>query len=63
MKKEQKILNARLRLALRTGDLPFVFEDEYEKDYRKIVYQMGRELGEKFTVRKVGTTWTIDSHS
>jgi hypothetical protein len=63
MKKEQKILNARLRLALRTGDLPFVFEDDQERNYRKIVYEMGRELKQKFTVRKVGTTWSIDIHS
>ena len=48
---------------MRTGDLPFVFEDEQERNYRKIVYEMGRELKQKFTVRKVGILWTIDIHS
>lgn len=57
--REQKILNTRLRLALRTGDLPFMFVDEHEKDYRKIVYSVGVEMGKKFTANKVGSNWTI----
>ena len=57
--KEQKILNTRLRLALRTGELPFTFTDDQEKDYRKIVYSVGVEMGKKFTANKVGNFWTI----
>ena len=56
---EQKILNARLRLALRTGDLPFKFIDPQDKDYRKIVYAIGVEVGKKFSANKVGDKWTI----
>lgn len=59
-KEEQKILNARLRLALRTGDLPFTFTDKFEKDYRKIVYQMSKKLNKKFTVQKRKSVWTIN---
>ena len=46
---EQKILNTRLRLALRTGALPFRFIDDQEKHYRKIIYSTGVEVGKKFT--------------
>lgn len=59
MTKEQKIINASIRLALRTGNLPYQFQDKDEKDYRKIVYSVGRELGIKFKVQKVGDLWTI----
>lgn len=59
-KAEQKILNARIRLALRTGDLPFTFTDKYDYDYRKIVYQMSKELNRKFTVNKKKSVWTIN---
>ncbi len=56
---EQKILNTRLRLALRTGALPFRFIDSQEKDYRKIIYSTGIEVGKKFTANKDGNVWTI----
>ena len=56
---EQKILNTRLRLALRTGALPFQFIDSQEKDYRKIVYAIGVEVGKKFSANKDGGKWTI----
>ena len=56
---EQKILNTRLRLALRTGELPFRFIDSQEKDYRKIVYAIGVEVGKKFTANKDGNVWTV----
>ena len=56
---EQKILNARLRLALRTGNLPFQFIDSQDKDYRKIVYAIGVEVGKKFSANKDGGKWTI----
>ena len=56
---EQKILNTRLRLALRTGALPFRFIDSQEKDYRKIVYAIGVEVGKKFSANKDGGKWTV----
>lgn len=56
---EQKILNARLRLALRTGNLPFQFIDSQDKDYRKIVYAIGVEVGKKFSANKDGNVWTV----
>ena len=56
---EQKILNTRLRLALRTGDLPFRFVDDQEKHYRKIIYSTGVEVGKKFTANKDGNVWTV----
>ena len=56
---EQKILNTRLRLALRTGALPFQFIDSQEKDYRKIIYSTGIEVGKKFTANKDGNVWTV----
>ena len=58
-KAEQKILNAKIRLAMRTGDLPFTFVDKFDKDYRKIVYMTGVELNKKFTVQKRKSVWTI----
>jgi hypothetical protein len=56
---EQKILNTRLRLALRTGELPFRFVDDQEKHYRKIIYSIGVEVGKKFTANKDGNVWTV----
>ena len=58
-KDEQKILNTRLRLALRTGELPFRFIDDQEKHYRKIIYSTGIEVGKKFTANKNGNVWTV----
>ena len=56
---EQKILNTRLRLALRTGAMPFRFVDDQEKHYRKIIYSTGVEVGKKFTANKNGNVWTV----
>ena len=58
-KRDQKILNAKIRLAIRDGQLPYTFIDEYERDYRKIVYNMSIEIGKKLTVNKKGNVWTI----
>lgn len=57
--KEQQILNASIRLALRKGELPFIFTDDQEKTYRKLVYEMGKELGKKFSAHKDGDKWQI----
>ena len=59
-KEEEKILAKELRIALRTGNLPFQFVDEYERRYRRTVYDVGRELGVKFTVNKVDDVWTVN---
>ena len=59
-KKEQKILNAEIRLKIRKGELPYTFIDKDEKRYRKIVYQMGVEMGQKYSCNKKGDVWTID---
>jgi len=55
----QKLINLKLRLALREGNLPYSFEDPKENGYRKIVYECGRELNKKFTVKKRGNLWII----
>ena len=60
-KKEQKIQNAELRLKIRKGELPYTFVDKDEKRYRKIVYQMGKDLGKKFSCTKKGDVWTISA--
>ena len=58
-KKEQKIQNAEIRLKIRKGELPYTFVDKDEKRYRKIVYQMGVEMGKKYSCTKKGNVWTI----
>ena len=59
-KEEEKILAKDLRVALRSGNLPFKFLDEYERRYRRTVYDVGRELGVKFTVNKDNNVWTVN---
>ena len=59
-KKDEKILAKELRVALRSGNLPFQFLDEYERRYRRTVYDVGRELGVKFTVNKDNNVWTVN---
>lgn len=59
-KEEEKILAKELRVALRSGNLPFQFIDEYERRYRRTVYDVGRELGVKFTVNRVNNVWTVN---
>ena len=58
-KKEQKIQNAELRLRIRKGELPYTFVDKDDKRYRKIIYEMGLEMGRKFPCNKKGDVWTI----
>ena len=58
-KKEQKIQNAELRLKIRKGELPYTFVDKDDKRYRKIIYEMGLEMGRKFPCNKKGDVWTI----
>ena len=60
-KKEQKIQNAEIRLKIRKGELPYTFVDKDEKRYRKIVYQMGVEMGKKFSCTKKNDIWTISA--
>ena len=57
---EEKKLAKELRIALRSGNLPFKFLDEYERRYRRTVYDVGRELGVKFTVNKDNNVWTVN---
>lgn len=59
-KTEEKKLAKELRVALRSGNLPFKFLDEYERRYRRTVYDVGRELGVKFTVNKDDDFWTVN---
>lgn len=59
-KEEEKILAKELRVALRSGNLPFQFIDGYERRYRRTVYDVGRELGVKFTVNKVDDVWMVN---
>lgn len=59
-KTEEKKLAKELRVALRSGNLPFKFLDEYERRYRRTVYDVGRELGVKFTVNKDDDIWTVN---
>lgn len=58
-KEEEKILAKELRIALRSGNLPFQFVDEHERRYRRTVYDVGRELGIKFTVNRENDVWTV----
>ena len=58
-KQKQKIQNAELRLKIRKGELPYTFVDKDDKRYRKIVYEMGLEMGRKFPCNKKGDVWTI----
>ena len=57
--KEQRNQNAELRLRIRKGELPYTFVDKDDKRYRKIVYEMGLEMGRKFPCNKKGDVWTI----
>ena len=57
---EQQIKNQKLRLALRTGALPYTFTDSENKRYRTIVWEMQNETGKKFTTHKDNDQWTIN---
>ena len=55
-----KSINKDLREALRDGMLPFSWQDEHERRYRRIVYEMGLETGRQFKVTKVGVDWIVE---
>ena len=55
-----KSINKRLREALRNERLPFKWQDEHERRYRRIVYEMGLETGRQFKVTKVGVNWVVE---
>jgi hypothetical protein len=55
-----KSINKNLRYALRNGVLPFRWQDEHERRYRRIVYEMGIETGRQFKVTKVGVNWVVE---
>ena len=55
-----KGINRDLRCALRNGVLPFKWQDEHERRYRRIAYEMGLETGRQFKVTKVGVDWTVE---
>ena len=55
-----KSINKDLRGALRNGVLPFKWQDEHERRYRRIAYEMGLETGRQFKVTKVGVNWVVE---
>ena len=55
-----KSINKDLRYALRNGGLPFKWQDEHERRYRRIAYEMGLETGRQFKVTKVGVNWIVE---
>ena len=57
--KQQQIINAKIRLAVREGLLPYTFTDKHENTYRKGGYALGKELGKKVKVTKIGEQWNI----
>jgi hypothetical protein len=59
-KEQVKSINKDLRHALRNGILPFRWQDEHERRYRKIVYEMSLETGRQFKVTKVGVNWVVE---
>ena len=59
-KEQVKGINKDLREALRNGDLPVKWQDEHERRYRRIVYEMGLEIGRQFKVTKVGVNWIVE---
>ena len=59
-REQVKGINRDLRIALRNGLLPFRWQDEHERRYRKIVYEMSLETGRQFKVTKVGVNWAVE---
>ena len=59
-KEQVKSINRDLRHALRNGLLPFRWQDEHERRYRRIVYEMSIETGRQFKVTKVGINWSVE---
>jgi len=59
-KEQVKSINRDLRYALRNGLLPFRWQDEHERRYRRIACEVGLETGRQFKVTKVGINWTVE---
>ena len=59
-KDQVKSINRDLREALRDGSLPFKWQDEHERRYRRIAYEIGIEAGRQFKVTKVGVDWIVE---
>ena len=59
-REQVKGINRDLRYALRNELLPFRWQDEHERRYRRIVYEIGIETGREFKVTKVGINWTVE---
>jgi hypothetical protein len=59
-KEQVKDTNKRLREALRNGWTPFTWQDEHERRYRRITYEIGIETGRQFKVTKVGVNWVVE---
>ena len=59
-KEQVKSINRDLRHALRNGLLPFRWQDEHERRYRRIAYEVGLETGRQFKVTKVGVNWVVE---
>ena len=59
-KEQVKGINKALRQALRNGVLPFEWQDEHERRYRRIAYEMGIETDRQFKVTKVGVNWVVE---
>ena len=59
-KEQVKGINKNLRYALRNGRLPFTWQDEHERRYRRIAYEIGLETGRQFKVTKVGVNWVVE---
>ena len=44
-KQEQRNLNDDIRRSVRRNELPFYFEDKYDKTYHQIIWRLNREFG------------------
>ncbi len=55
-----KGINRDLREALRNELLPFKWQDEHERRYRRIIYEIGIETGRQFKATKVGVNWIAE---
>lgn len=61
-KEQVKAINKKLREALRNERLPFTWQDEHERRYRRIVYEIGIETGRQFKVTKMGVDWIVEDN-
>ncbi len=61
-KQEQRNLNDDIRRAVRRNELPFYFEDKYDKTYYQIIWRLNREFGVRqlFKITKQdGYKWKV----